>query len=112
MRRLWVGATRFLQCDAVLGCADDVAIGATGRSVRQTVVWSGVRLCLIGVAVGSAVAYTVVRLAGTVLFEVRPSQPIPYLVAAILTLAVVGLACYVPARRASRIDVTQSLKSE
>jgi putative ABC transport system permease protein len=89
-----------------------LALGASGARVLRDVVGRGVRLTLTGAAIGVAVAIGMARFASAVLVGVRPADPAA-LAAAILTLAVVSLAaCYVPARRAARVDPVVALAEE
>jgi len=69
-------------------------------------------LAAIGLTIGLAMAMASARLFSTVLFEVRPSDPLVYLTVAALLGAVAALAGYVPASRASRIDPLAALRQE
>jgi predicted permease len=89
-----------------------MALGATPGSVRRMVLAQGVRLAAIGIAIGVAVALAVTRLMQQVLFEVQPHDPGIYLGLAALILAVACLACWIPARRATRIDPIVALRAE
>jgi ABC-type antimicrobial peptide transport system permease subunit len=70
------------------------------------------KLALIGVAIGIAGALVLARLVQTMLFEVAPSDPTSYAVTAILLLAIAAVACYVPARRAMRVDPLVAMQAE
>jgi predicted permease len=89
-----------------------MALGATPQSVLRMVIGQGVRLAAIGVAIGVAVALAVTRLMQRALFEVQPHDPGIYLGLATLILAVACLACWIPARRATRIDPIAALRAE
>jgi ABC-type antimicrobial peptide transport system permease subunit len=89
-----------------------MALGATPRSVLRMVLGQGVRLAAIGIAIGIAVALAVTRLMQRALFEVRPHDPGIYLGLAALILGVACLACWIPARRATRIDPIAALRAE
>ena len=89
-----------------------LALGASGDRVLRDVVGRGVRLTLIAVAIGLVGAVAMGRLASTVLFGVTPIDP-PALAAAAMVLGAVSIAaCYIPARRASRVDPVVALAQE
>jgi putative ABC transport system permease protein len=89
-----------------------LAMGATGGDVLRLVVGGGVRLAMIGILIGLASAAALARFVEAMLFEIEPSDPASYAATALLLLAVAAAACYVPARRASRVDPTVALQSE
>ena len=66
----------------------------------------------MGVAIGIACALALARLVTTMLFEVTPFDPASYLATALVLLAVAALACYIPARRAMRVDPIVALRQE
>lgn len=89
-----------------------MAMGAQAVDVTRLVLKQGLNLTLIGVAVGVAAALALTRLMKTMLFGVSAHDPATF-VTIILALAVVALlACYLPARRAARIDPMVALRSE
>jgi len=89
-----------------------LALGASGERVLREVVGRGARLTLAGAAIGIVVAVVLARFASALLFGVQPTDPAA-LAAAVGTLAAVSLAaCYVPARRASRVDPVVALADE
>jgi putative ABC transport system permease protein len=81
-----------------------IALGATGRQVSRLVLRQGVGLALAGVVLGGAGAYWLTRLLGTLLFGVTATDPLTFLGVAGLLTAIAALACYIPARRAARVD--------
>jgi putative ABC transport system permease protein len=89
-----------------------MAIGAQRGDVLSMVVGGGMKLALVGVAIGLAAAMALSRLLETMLFQVAPSDPASYAATAILLLIVAALACYVPARRATRVDPILALRQE
>jgi ABC-type antimicrobial peptide transport system permease subunit len=89
-----------------------MAIGAEPRDVVRMIVGGGVRLALLGVAIGIAGALALSRLVQAMLFDVTPSDPVSYAGTAALLLAIATLACYIPARRALRVDPLVALQSE
>ncbi|MEP7270751.1 MAG: ABC transporter permease [Acidobacteriota bacterium] len=88
------------------------ALGAQSTDVVKLVVGQGLILAAIGVAIGLVAALALGRLVGGLLYEIRPSDPTTYVGVAALLLAVALFACYVPARRASRIDPMIALRHE
>ena len=89
-----------------------LALGATSFEVMQAVVREGMSVVVVGMGAGVALALWAGRFVETLLFEVSPADPRTY-VAIVATLGAVALAaCYVPARRASRIDPMAALRSE
>jgi putative ABC transport system permease protein len=89
-----------------------MAIGAQKSDVLAMILGGGMKLALIGVAIGLAGALALSRLMQTMLFEVTPLDPPSYVVTAVVLLAVAGLACYIPARRAMRVDPIVALRPE
>jgi putative ABC transport system permease protein len=89
-----------------------MAIGAERSDVLALIVGSGMRLALVGVAIGLAGALALSRLIETMLFDVRPFDPASYAATAALLLAIAALACYVPARRAMRVDPIIAIRTE
>jgi len=89
-----------------------VALGAGIRDVRNMIVFQGMRLALIGIALGIFVALGVTRLMASLVFGVKTTDPTVFMAGAILLGGVALIAAYVPARRASRIDPLDALRHE
>jgi putative ABC transport system permease protein len=89
-----------------------MALGATAQQVRSMVVLQSMRLALIGVVIGVASSLALARLLKSMLYGVKPWDPISIIVVAILLTAVTLLAAYIPARRASRVDPMVALRYE
>jgi len=89
-----------------------LALGASGERVLRDLVGHGVRLTVAGVAVGVAAAVALARLATAVLFGVQPTDPGALIVAAVILATVSVGACYLPARRAARVDPVVALAAE
>jgi len=89
-----------------------MAIGAQRGDVVRMVVGGGMRLALIGVVIGTLGALGLSRIVKTMLYEVTPFDPPSYAVTALVLLAVAALACYVPARRAMRVDPLVALRQD
>lgn len=89
-----------------------MALGAQSGDVMRLVVGHGMRLTAVGLAIGAAGAFLAMRAMISLLFGVRPTDPVTYLaIATLLTLAAM-VACYIPARRAMRIDPMVALRYE
>jgi putative ABC transport system permease protein len=89
-----------------------MAVGARAADVRNLVVSQGMRLALIGVAVGLAAAFGLTRLITGLLFEVKPLDPIVFLSVPFILSVVAFIAVWIPARRATRIDPLDALRYE
>jgi putative ABC transport system permease protein len=89
-----------------------IALGAGVRDVVRLVVSEGMRLALVGVALGGAIAVVVSRWVKPLLFEVSPRDPVVFAGVAAVLLAVAAVASFVPARRAARTDPMRALRTE
>lgn len=89
-----------------------MALGARVSQVVKLVLWQGLRPALFGIALGVLAAWWGGSLMRGLLYEVAPQDPITLLAVPVLLLAVVILACAIPARRASRIPPAIALRSE
>ena len=89
-----------------------MAIGAEPGHVMSMIVAGGMKLVLIGVAIGVAGALAFSRFVRTLLFNVAPSDPASYALTALLLIVVAAIACYVPARRAMRVDPLIAMQVE
>ncbi len=89
-----------------------LALGAGTGNVRKMVVFQGMRLALVGVAIGIGAALGLTRLIATFLFGVKDKDPVVFTSVAILLALVSLLAVWVPARRATRIDPVIALRYE
>lgn len=89
-----------------------MALGASESDVVRMVLWQGMRLTLVGVAIGVAGSLLLTRLAHSVLSGVQTSAPETLAAAALLLTAVSCFATYLPARAASRTDPLESLRHE
>jgi putative ABC transport system permease protein len=89
-----------------------MALGAQPEDVLRVIVGHGLRLVLLGLLIGVAGALVVTRWMSSVLFEVKPTDPLTFAAVAGVLAAVAFLACYVPARRALRVDPMVALRYE
>jgi len=89
-----------------------MAIGAQPRDVFKMVLGQGMMLALIGVAFGLAGAFALTRLMTTMLFGIEPTDPATFASIAVLLTGVALAACYIPGRRATKVDPVVSLRYE
>lgn len=89
-----------------------IALGAQRGDVVRLVVGQGAKLALAGIIIGLAGALALTRLMSTLLFDVTPTDPLTFLGVAIVLAMVALAACYIPARRAMRVDPMTALRYE
>jgi ABC-type antimicrobial peptide transport system permease subunit len=87
-----------------------MALGAKRRDIMGLVVGDGLKLAGIGVIVGIAAALPLTRLLRTMLFGITTTDPLTFLWVSLALVLVAAAACYVPARRALKIDPVQALR--
>ena len=89
-----------------------LALGAPVRSVVALIVRQGMAVCLAGGVVGVGVAFIAARWLGSVLYGVSGRDLITFIAVPLMLTGVILLACYLPARRAARVDVLQALRRD
>ncbi|MGH9830511.1 MAG: FtsX-like permease family protein, partial [Blastocatellia bacterium] len=89
-----------------------MALGALPSSVKLMALGEGVTLASSGVAIGLGLAFALTRTLASLLYSVSPADPATYAVMVGVLLAAALLACYLPARRASRVEPMSALRYE
>ncbi len=120
---LFAGAALFLVAVGIHGLVTTIvsrrfaemgirmAMGATDREIVWTIMKHSVTLVAAGLVVGVVVALAVMPATAALLFEVRPTDTVAYVGAALLLATLSLLATYLPARRVSRLDPARALRS-
>jgi putative ABC transport system permease protein len=89
-----------------------LALGASRSNILRMVLRQGLRLAVVGAAVGLVCALIVSHLMASLLYGVRPTDPFTFAGVALLLVGVALLACYIPARYATRVDPIVALRTE
>jgi ABC-type antimicrobial peptide transport system permease subunit len=89
-----------------------MALGAQRADVMKMVVGQGLRLAFAGVAIGLTVALAATRLVKSLLYGVTAADPLTFIVIALSLVIVASLACWIPARRATKVDPMVALRCD
>jgi len=89
-----------------------MALGAQTRDVLRLIVSQGFKLVLLGLAIGLVGAFALMRVISSLLFGVTTKDPLTFVAVALVLAGVALLACYIPARRAARVDPLKALHYE
>jgi predicted permease len=89
-----------------------MAMGATGRAILRLLFTQGMLRVTIGLAVGLLGAFAVTRVLKAVLIQVAPADPVTFAAASLILAVVAALGCWIPARRAMRVDPMVALRHE
>jgi ABC-type antimicrobial peptide transport system permease subunit len=89
-----------------------MALGAAPADVLRLVFGQGGKMALAGIGIGLIASYLLTQFLRTLLYGVNPTDPLTFAAVAVVLLVTVLLACWVPARRASRVDPIVALRAE
>ena len=89
-----------------------LALGAERQNILRMVLRQGMGLALIGAGFGLVFSVVVSRLMASVLYGVQPTDPLTFAAVVLIFVGVASLACYLPARRATRVDPIIALRAE
>jgi putative ABC transport system permease protein len=89
-----------------------MALGARPRDVVRLVLGEGMILAAIGIGLGLAGAFALAKIMESVLYEIKPRDPATFIAVSLAVAVAAAAACYIPARRAMRVDPMVALKYE
>ena len=106
------GVIAYVAAQRVPELAIRMALGAQPGDVLRLVLRQGVVLALVGIGIGLATAFAMTRLLSSLLYGLAPTDPATFAVVAVGLVTLTLVACFLPARRASRIDPMRVLRLE
>ena len=106
------GVTAYLVRQQTREIGIRIALGADTRRVLGFALGGATRVAIAGVAVGALISLVGSRMLTAQLFAISPGDPVAFVGAAAVLVLAIALASFIPARRATRIDPTQALRSE
>jgi putative ABC transport system permease protein len=106
------GITAYAVTQSVSEIGVRIALGAQVIDVLRLIIGQGMKYALVGVTIGLAGALALTRLIGHLLFDVSATDPLTFFVGSSLLIAVALLACWIPARRATKVDPMVALRYE
>lgn len=89
-----------------------MAMGAQPREVLAMILGQGAKLIALGLAIGLLIAFASAKVMSSLLYQVSAADPLIYLLVPLLLATVALLACFIPARRAMRVDPMIALRAE
>jgi len=89
-----------------------IALGAKGSEVQRMFLRQGLSIAAVGILAGTATAFALTRWMSSLLFGVRPFDPITYAAVSIILVLATGLASYLPSLRSTRVNPIDSLRAE
>src|SRR5712691_5890507 len=106
------GLIRFMTAQRTREIGIRMAFGADRRDVLKLIIGQGMTLTLAGVVIGLLVSFALTRLIKSLLFRISATDPVTFVVIAFVLVTVPLLACYIPARRATKVDPMVALRYE